>query len=92
MQRDDGHPDAGDGPDFMYRAEWSIVPMPWDWPVEVNYHESRAFLNWKVVTLACRWVRSCSHVIFAGSARRGRVSNANGGGARSLENGSAIRD
>jgi hypothetical protein len=21
--------------------------MPWDWPVEVNYHEARAFLNWK---------------------------------------------
>jgi len=22
-------------------------PMPWDWPVEVNYHEACAFLAWK---------------------------------------------
>ncbi len=21
--------------------------MPWDWPVEVNYHEAKAFCNWK---------------------------------------------
>lgn len=23
------------------------VPMPWDWPVEVNYHEAKAFCQWK---------------------------------------------
>lgn len=23
------------------------VLMPWDWPVEVNYHEAKAFCNWK---------------------------------------------
>jgi 5-histidylcysteine sulfoxide synthase/putative 4-mercaptohistidine N1-methyltranferase len=23
------------------------VPMPWSWPVEVNYHEAKAFCNWK---------------------------------------------
>lgn len=23
------------------------VVMPWDWPVEVNYHEAKAFCNWK---------------------------------------------
>ncbi len=23
------------------------VPMPWDWPVEVNYHEAKAFCNWQ---------------------------------------------
>jgi 5-histidylcysteine sulfoxide synthase/putative 4-mercaptohistidine N1-methyltranferase len=23
------------------------VPMCWDWPVEVNYHEAKAFCNWK---------------------------------------------
>lgn len=22
------------------------VAMPWDWPVEVNYHEAKAFCNW----------------------------------------------
>ena len=23
------------------------VPMPWDWPVEVNFHEAKAFCCWK---------------------------------------------
>jgi len=23
------------------------VTMPWDWPAEVNYHEAKAFCNWK---------------------------------------------
>ncbi len=25
------------------------VNMPWSWPVEVNYHEAKAFCNWKSV-------------------------------------------
>lgn len=34
-------------------AEWKLrlmteeVAMPWDWPVEVNCHEAKAFCNWK---------------------------------------------
>lgn len=24
-----------------------VILMPWDWPVEVNCHEARAFCNWK---------------------------------------------
>lgn len=23
------------------------IEMPWDWPVEVNYHEAKAFCNWR---------------------------------------------
>jgi hypothetical protein len=38
---------AGSGSEFLLRAEFDIIPMPWDWPAEVNYHEARAFLNWK---------------------------------------------
>src|SRR5690606_19600203 len=42
-------------PCFWRRTEsgWSLrlmleeVPMPWDWPVEVNYHEAKAFCQWK---------------------------------------------
>lgn len=42
-------------PTFWVRknGEWRLrllaeeVPMPWDWPVEVNYHEAKAFCNWK---------------------------------------------
>lgn len=26
------------------------IPMPWDWPVEVNYHEAKAFCNWKKIS------------------------------------------
>ena len=24
-----------------------MIQMPWDWPVEVNYHEAKAFCHWK---------------------------------------------
>ncbi len=42
-------------PTFWIKADdaWKLrlmteeVPMPWDWPVEVNYHEAKAFCNWK---------------------------------------------
>mgnify|MGYP000058190994 CR=1 FL=1 len=42
-------------PSFWIRTkeEWSlrlmteVIAMPWDWPVEVNYHEAKAFCNWK---------------------------------------------
>ncbi|CAG4883970.1 SAM-dependent methyltransferase [Georgfuchsia toluolica] len=42
-------------PTFWIRrdADWHLrlmceeVPMPWDWPVETNYHEAKAFCNWK---------------------------------------------
>jgi 5-histidylcysteine sulfoxide synthase/putative 4-mercaptohistidine N1-methyltranferase len=42
-------------PEFWVPADngWQLrlmtreIPMPWDWPVEVNYHEAKAFCNWK---------------------------------------------
>lgn len=42
-------------PTFWHRREgcWTLrlmyeeVPMPWDWPVEVNCHEATAFCAWK---------------------------------------------
>jgi 5-histidylcysteine sulfoxide synthase/putative 4-mercaptohistidine N1-methyltranferase len=42
-------------PTFWVRAgeQWRLrlmleeVPMPWDWPVETNYHEAKAFCQWK---------------------------------------------
>jgi len=36
-----------DGRDWRLRLMTEEVPMPWDWPVEVNYHEAKAFCNWK---------------------------------------------
>lgn len=42
-------------PTFWHPSEqgWQLrlmteqVPMRWDWPVEVNYHEAKAFCQWK---------------------------------------------
>lgn len=30
-----------------YRAMYDLLEMPWGWPVEVNYHEAKAFCHWK---------------------------------------------
>jgi len=35
----------GDGWHLRLMAE--VIPMPWDWPVETNYHEAKAFCAWK---------------------------------------------
>lgn len=32
---------------WQLRLLTEIVAMPWDWPVEVNCHEAKAFCNWK---------------------------------------------
>jgi 5-histidylcysteine sulfoxide synthase/putative 4-mercaptohistidine N1-methyltranferase len=36
-----------DGESWHLRLMTEEVPMPWDWPAEVNYHEAKAFCNWK---------------------------------------------
>ncbi len=36
--------------DWYLRLMTEEVPMLWDWPVEVNYHEAKAFCNWKATT------------------------------------------
>lgn len=32
---------------WQLRLMTEVVAMPWSWPVEVNYHEAKAFCNWK---------------------------------------------
>lgn len=32
---------------WQLRLMTEVVPMRWDWPVEVNYHEAKAFCEWK---------------------------------------------
>jgi 5-histidylcysteine sulfoxide synthase/putative 4-mercaptohistidine N1-methyltranferase len=32
---------------WRFRTMLEIIDMPWDWPVEVNYLEAKAFCNWK---------------------------------------------
>ncbi|HEY3326651.1 MAG TPA: 5-histidylcysteine sulfoxide synthase [Novimethylophilus sp.] len=36
-----------EGGAWKLRLMTEEVAMPWDWPVEVNYHEAKAFCNWK---------------------------------------------
>lgn len=36
-----------DGVQWRLRLMLEEVPMPWDWPVETNYHEAKAFCTWK---------------------------------------------
>ncbi|MGC9150793.1 MAG: 5-histidylcysteine sulfoxide synthase [Microbacter sp.] len=36
-----------DGASYRLRLVAEEIPMPWNWPVEVNYLEAKAFCNWK---------------------------------------------
>lgn len=38
------------GGQWHLRLMTEEVAMPWDWPAEVNYHEAKAFCNWKKFT------------------------------------------
>lgn len=35
------------GEQWRLRLMLEEVPMPWNWPVEINYHEAKAFCQWK---------------------------------------------
>jgi 5-histidylcysteine sulfoxide synthase len=35
------------GTDYKLRLVAEEIPMPWNWPVEVNYLEAKAYCNWK---------------------------------------------
>ena len=49
IYRDQNHPLfwIKDGTAYRFRTMLEIIDMPWDWPVEVNYLEAKAFCNWK---------------------------------------------
>ncbi|MGB1204371.1 MAG: 5-histidylcysteine sulfoxide synthase [Chitinophagales bacterium] len=32
---------------YKYRTMLKVIDMPWDWPVNINYLEAKAFCNWK---------------------------------------------
>jgi 5-histidylcysteine sulfoxide synthase/putative 4-mercaptohistidine N1-methyltranferase len=36
---------------WALRLMTEVVSMPWSWPVEVNYHEAKAFCQWQSVQL-----------------------------------------
>ena len=38
------------GEDYILRLVAEEIPMPWNWPAEVNYLEAKAFANWKTKT------------------------------------------
>jgi 5-histidylcysteine sulfoxide synthase/putative 4-mercaptohistidine N1-methyltranferase len=59
---------------WCWRDGWHLrlmteeIEMPWDWPVEVNYHEAKAFCEWKTektgqavrMPTEDEWYRLCS--------------------------------
>ncbi len=32
---------------YQLRALFNAIDMRWDWPVDVNYHEAKAFCAWR---------------------------------------------
>ena len=36
-----------DGNGYKYRSMLEVIDMPWNWPADLNYLESKAFCNWK---------------------------------------------
>ncbi|MBP1618467.1 MAG: hypothetical protein H6Q14_2294 [Bacteroidetes bacterium] len=39
-----------DGEEYRLRLVAEEIPMPWNWPVEVNYLEAKAYCNWLSAT------------------------------------------
>jgi 5-histidylcysteine sulfoxide synthase len=33
--------------DYKLRTIFELIDMPWNWPVEVNFHEAQAYIHWK---------------------------------------------
>lgn len=34
--------------EYTLRTIFKLIRMPWDWPVDVNYYEAKAYCRWKV--------------------------------------------
>jgi len=43
--------------EYDLRCIFDVVPMPWDWPVAVNFHEAAAFAKWKALKTPGKVVR-----------------------------------
>jgi len=58
------------GTDYKLRLVAQEIPMPWNWPAEVNYLEAKAFCNWKTaisnetyrLPTEAEWMRLKEHV------------------------------
>jgi len=46
--------DEGEVMPYRYRTMTQEITMPWDWPVDVNYLEAKAFCNWKTAATGRR--------------------------------------
>ena len=36
--------------EYKLRNIFEVIEMPWSWPVNINFHEAKAFCTWKTVT------------------------------------------
>ena len=75
-----------DGPQGLHRYKLRVlfdaIEMKWDWPVDVNYHEAKAFCSWKTEKdgsqVMYRIITEAEHMLIR--SQRDRV-DAVGGGA-----------
>eukprot|EP00904_Undaria_pinnatifida_P002064 jgi/Undpi1/11859/HiC_scaffold_4.g01558.m1 len=63
---------------YRLRTMFDEVPLPWDWPALVNYHEAKAFATWKTLKeeqdtgdqgKAYRLITELEHNLIRGSKR-----------------------
>mmetsp|Transcript_8532 Transcript_8532/g.20638 ORF Transcript_8532/g.20638 Transcript_8532/m.20638 type:complete len:1930 (-) Transcript_8532:626-6415(-) len=62
---------------FKYRAMLSVIPMPWEWPVEVNNLEAAAFCKWKAAKLNKPNLRLLGHPEQVWLAQNAKKHNSN---------------
>lgn len=64
---------------YRLRLPFEEVPMPWDWPIEVNAHEARAFANWRAeqTGLPLRLPTEAEHHLLRAAESHSETTNSN---------------
>ncbi|MEB3285325.1 MAG: 5-histidylcysteine sulfoxide synthase [Candidatus Sericytochromatia bacterium] len=64
---------------YRLRLPFEEIPMPWDWPVEVNAHEARAFAKWREeqTDLPYRLPTEAEHRLLRAAETSGAPRNSN---------------
>lgn len=69
-----------DGPAGLHRYKlrtlFEVIDMPWDWPVEVNHHEAKAYCAWRTEreNAPCRLPSEAEHQALRAAQQRAAAS------------------